>query len=313
MGSQFIHVESYGRELAKGKKSANTVGSIVGEAERDEGQCYHVKDPKKPDLLYGVSFREAGEEAIKWADSMKDARGHKLRKDALCMVAGVISAPEDLNDWDKYKKDAIKWLHKKYGKSLKSVIEHTDENHKHIHFAVVAEPKKRFETIHQGYHAQRIADPKRGNRNRSKEDKVIGRRFGIRAYQEAMRDYQDDFYKSVSRKYGLTRIGPARRRLTRAEWKLEQAQAVRIAENLEQLQRERVQIIDVAGKVKARSKVVEEAHKEDVVVIYNFIKQQFEGLTDKQRDECWNTFVAKTNEFRSVNIQEKTQKKGISR
>lgn len=313
MGSQFIHIESYGRTAGKGKSTGKTIRAIVGEAEREEGQCFHVENPTPPVILYGVSFKEAEKEAEKWAENQKDPRGHKLRKDALCMVAGVVSAPEDLKNWDKYKKDVVHWLNKKYGKALRSVIEHTDESHKHIHFAVVPEGKNRFETIHDGYLAQRIANPKRGDRKRSKEDKVISRRLGIKAYKEAMRAYQDDFYKSVSKKYGLTRIGPACRRLSRAEWKAEQAQAMRIAETLQELGQERSQTKELFEKANAKAKVIEEAGKKENVVLFEFLQKQFTGLSYEQKEECWQSFIAKTNEVRSVNNQEKNQKKGISR
>lgn len=36
---------------------------------------------------------------------------------------------------------------------------------------------------------------------------------------------QDEFSKKVAMGHGLTRIGPGRRRLTRAQWKAEKAQA----------------------------------------------------------------------------------------
>ena len=40
-----------------------------------------------------------------------------------------------------------------------------------------------------------------------------------------MRATQDDFANRVGQRFGLARIGPGRRRLTRAQWQAEQAQA----------------------------------------------------------------------------------------
>lgn len=292
MGSQFIHVESYGREAGKGKQAGHTIDSIVGEAERDDGQCYHVENPIKPVILYGTSFRDAGEEAKKWAEDAKDARGHKLRKDALCIVAGVISAPDDLEDWEKYKKRSLSWLQEKYGKNLKSVIEHTDENHKHIHFAVVPEKGCSFETIHQGYKAQKEADPNRGNRKRSAEEKIAGRRKGVIAYQSAMRGYQDDFYEKVSRIHGLTRIGPARRRLTRSAWRQEQIQAHSIANSLVDIEElalvaDKLKNINLEfhQKLEKREKNVKEAEKLNPTG--EFLRENFQGLTHEQQRQCW--------------------------
>lgn len=300
MGSQFIHADSYGREPGKGKRSGNTIASIVGEAERDEGQCYHVEDPQKPIVLYGKSFREAGEEAKKWAEGMTDARGHKLRKDALCMVAGVISAPDDLKNWDKYKKDSVTWLKKKYGKNLKCVLEHTDENRKHLHFAVVAEKGELFETIHQGYAAQKRADPKRGDRKRTVDEKADGRRKGIRAYQTAMRDYQDEFYEAVSKKHGLTRIGPARRRLSRSEWKQEQAEAQRIAATLARNEKAEETLRSRFDEVVKREKAVEEVEKLNSETMGSFLQSQFRELNQDQINHCWAVLKTKADEFRAT-------------
>lgn len=316
MGSQFIHADSYGREAGKGKRSGNTVDSIVGEAEREAGQCYHIEEPEPPVILYGKSFKEAGEEAKKWAESMTDTRGHKYRKDGLCLVAGVISAPEDLKNWDKYKKDSIKWLKKKYGDCLKSVIEHTDESHQHIHFAVVPKGSQMFETIHQGYAAQRGADPKRGDRKRLAEEKALGRRQGIHAYQTAMREYQDEFYEAVSKRHGLTRIGPARRRLSRGEWKQEQAQAVRIADTLQKIDTQKTEMNQFAIGLKARDDAVKEAEKLNSKTMGEFLGKQFHDLSQEQINECWAVLQSKATEFRTTQTRSTThseeQKKGRS-
>lgn len=309
MGSQFIHADSYGRQAGKGKRSGNTIASIVGEAERDEGQCYHIEEPQKPVVLFGSSFREAGIEAEKWAEPMKDARGHKLRKDALCMVAGVVSAPDDLKDWDKYKKDAVKWLVKKYGKCLKSVVEHTDESHRHFHFAVVAKKGERFETIHQGYAAQREADPLRGDRKRTTEEKSSGRRQGIHAYQTAMRDYQDEFYEAVSKKHGLTRIGPGRRRLSRGEWKQEQEEARKIAATIARNERAEEALRERFTEVVGREKAVQEAEKLNSKTTGDFLRKQFTALNQEQINQCWAVLQAKANEFRTTPKQTVTERK----
>lgn len=47
----------------------------------------------------------------------------------------------------------------------------------------------------------------------------------MHAYKAAMREWQDSYHDAVAAPCGLTRLGPTRRRLTREEWKAEQAQA----------------------------------------------------------------------------------------
>jgi hypothetical protein len=56
---------------------------------------------------------------------------------------------------------------------------------------------------------------------------------GDHAYRGAMRDLQDGFWRSVGIPCALARIGPARRRLTRAEWHAEKAGVAAAAEALQ--------------------------------------------------------------------------------
>ena len=220
-----MHVEGYARTIGKGKEGGNNCAKVVAEAERQDGACPHVAKPEKPILLYGVSPSETLKLAEAWAEASTDARGHKLRKDALCMLAGVISVPEDLTeeDWKKFKGNALKWLKNEYGKRLRTVVEHTDEEHRHIHFMAVPLAKERFEVLHDGVKAQNAANQKRGSRKATKEEKQVGYKEGRAAYAEAMRKFQDRFFTAVGKKAGLARIGPSRRRLTRAEWLAEKA------------------------------------------------------------------------------------------
>lgn len=150
-----------------------------------------------------------------WASSMTDAKGRKLRKDALCLVAGVVSMPDDTTPeaWETFRADAVGHLQQKYGDRLQTVIEHTDESHPHLHFYVVPRLGEHFETIHQGKLA--AAESKRAGGLKGAQNQ---------AYKSAMRQYQDEFFETVGIKNGLARIGPGRRRLTREEWKLEQLQ-----------------------------------------------------------------------------------------
>src|SRR5476651_644574 len=144
--------------------------------------------------------------------------GRKLRKDGLCLLAGVISAPDDMaaEVWESMKQEAIAWLNQ--DGRLVSVAEHADEAHRHVHFYKIPAPGARFETLHPGRAAALEAKADgalRGEQNR--------------AYKEAMRGFQDDFFEQVGARHGLTRLGPAKRRLTRSEWKNEQVAALSLA------------------------------------------------------------------------------------
>lgn len=222
MAYQFIHIEAYARVAGAGKAGGRNVGNVLAEADRKPGNCPHI-DPEKladpacvPVRAYGLKLDKVEQEANKWAEQAKDAQGRALRKDGHCLLAGVVSMPNDTSpeDWRKFRYDAIDWLKKEFGDRLRSVIEHRDESHPHLHFYCIQEHGKGFASLHPGQQAARQAKAqglKKGEQNE--------------AYKNAMRDWQDKFSRDVGQHHGLTRLGPGQRRLTRAEWKQEQKQA----------------------------------------------------------------------------------------
>lgn len=217
---QFVHVEAYSRTAPKSAagtgKAGRSVKWVIDEARRDPGSIPHVENPAPPTYVYGQPLEQLEDVCEAWAATMTDAKGRKLRKDALCLAAGVVSAPHDIEPaaWEAFKGDALEWLKSKYGERLQTVVEHTDESHPHLHFYAVPLPGERFEVVHQGKAA-------------AAEAKANGALKGVQnqQYKAAMRQYQDEFFDQVGIKHGMTRIGPGKRRLTREEWKLEQIQA----------------------------------------------------------------------------------------
>jgi len=215
MGYQFLHVEAYSRQAGKGKAGGRNVREIIAEAGRETGNTSHITNPQTPNLLYGKKLHEVEQESFAWAEQAKDAQGRKLRKDGHCLLAGVISLPSDMaQDWNSFKKSSIAFLKSKYGENLRCVVEHLDESHPHIHFYAVPSAGNSFDSIHQGQKAAK---------NAKLEGKVKGEQNS--AYIASMRDLQDEFSLKVAQNFGLTRIGPGRRRLTRSQWKAEQQQA----------------------------------------------------------------------------------------
>lgn len=201
---QFGHVESYAIKPSKG----HGIEGIWKEAERVDGYCGHVENPQPPVQVYGCSPREAANRAANWAGQAKDAKGRKLRCDAPCLLAGVLSYPRAGDDWDSFKEASVRWLKGKYGDNLVSVIEHQDEAHPHLHFYAVPAPGQTFDDIHQGRAAAATA-------------KRAGERVCIQraAHGKAMKVWQDELYQGVSRELGLMRLGPKRLRIpNRREW-----------------------------------------------------------------------------------------------
>lgn len=221
MSYQFIHIEDYSRTIAKKKKNdgkekynketkGRSVRDIIAEAKREEGNCPHVENPTEPILLYGKILDEVERLVYEYHDKtkLKDKNGKekKLRSDANILLAGVVSLNKDNADiWDDYKNDAIAYLSNKYGKKLVSVIEHTDEANPHFHFYVIQDPGKRFDLIHDGKKA--LFE----NKDKIKHEQNI-------AYLNAMRDFQEDFFKVVSSNYGLSKDGPKRARMSRSDY-----------------------------------------------------------------------------------------------
>lgn len=204
---QFIHINSYSLTTPKkAKEGGHSVRSIVGEANREPGNHPHVKNPQPPVLLHGKPLELLESTCEAWASSMTDASGRKLRKDALCLVAGVVSAPAEIGEgWQAFRDESVAWLRRKYGDQLQTVVEHTDEDQPHLHFYVTPAPGQRFDTIHEGRAA---ADSIKGKGTKASREI---------AYNAAMTRFQDDFSEAVALRHGMNRLGPGAPRVTRAE------------------------------------------------------------------------------------------------
>ncbi|MDX7764569.1 plasmid recombination protein [Aeromonas caviae] len=215
---QFGHVEAYARKPQKGGWN---VHDIASEAERVPAHCKHVLMAKEPIRVFGCSPKEAVVLAEAWGAQAKDGLGRKLRSDAPVLLAGILSYPKDGQEWSAFKAQALIWLRKTYGSALKSVVVHQDESHPHLHFYAVPEFGQDFNTLHPGRAAAAKA-------KRNGDQKALQQR----AHNEAMRAWQDRLYLELGRDFGLARIGPKRQRLTRREWKAQQAaqQAILVAE-----------------------------------------------------------------------------------
>lgn len=252
---QFIHVESYARSAPKTAKTTNSgkagknINYVIAEANREAGAHPHIADPDAPTLLYGQPLTNIEPMAEEWASSVTDAAGRKIRKDGLCLLAGVISAPSDIKNWDKFKNESVAYLQNKYGDCLKTVIEHTDESHPHLHFYVIPELGEKFETVHEGRAASAKVKAEGGLKGEQNQ-----------AYKAGMREFQDEFYSAVGMQNGMTRLGPARRRLTREEWKLEQVQAKNTAKTIQKID-ERL----ASTKIKAQKIAAQTLKKVDLI------------------------------------------------
>ena len=247
MAYQFHRIEAVsnaGRDIyrkingEKKKVGHVSVQSILGEAGRLEGYISHIENPLPPIILYGD--RERGIESVRqkineWMHDSKDARGHMIRKDANCLLSGVISWPpigdeenrsEYLIKLNKFESDMLEYLKVEYGENLVLIIKHEDEpfkglntgkTHHHWHYFCVKKPGEKFD-LHPGFFARSKKDISRKDRkNVTHEEFMKAFNEGKDAYREAMVLFQDRTYEKLFRKHGLNRKGPCRLRRSRSE------------------------------------------------------------------------------------------------
>jgi hypothetical protein len=235
VGFQFVHLESWSRKADdKGRSTA----FIFDEASRRPGACVHVADPKPATVVYGVDIDEVRKmHDTAAAIAMTPGARGKLRRIAstqktlLTIVAShpyavdeVRADPRKLAEVRDWERRTVAWLKVQYGSGLKAVVRHTDEKHWHLHAYVLPthDPEMRAGAYHPGVTAKKstkAAGPRDGE-----DGKALNKRADA-AYRSAMRDWQDSYHQAVAAPCGLTRLGPARRRLSREEWRAEQAQA----------------------------------------------------------------------------------------
>lgn len=218
---QFIHLEAYSLKAnAQGGKNAKfnkevkarTVREVLGEALRKEGFCNHVQEPEAPGVLYGdLNAIEAlcVDYHKNHKNTDKNGKEKALRSDANVLIAGVVSLEgieENYKDWDQYKINVVEFLKEKYGENLAAVVEHTDEENPHLHFYILPKVGQKLDELHDGKKAVLELKKKEPKALKGKQNKI---------YIEAMKAFQDEFYEKVSKNFGLTKIGPARSRVSR--------------------------------------------------------------------------------------------------
>lgn len=227
MAYQFIHVECYARRASTKQPNAKkgkagkvraiklTAAEVAAEADRQPDATPHIAKPLEPVIVFGSKVADVVAEAERRAQDSTDSQGRKVRADTSILLAGVASHhftpgeveadPAKRREYEQWRKLTIEHLQKKYGGALKSVVEHRDESHMHVHFYAIPEAGQGFNAkdLHDGFVAGKPAKD-------AKEQK--------RLYTEAMRQLQDDYFREVGAKCGQARTGPRRERLTRADW-----------------------------------------------------------------------------------------------
>lgn len=238
-GYQFIRLEKYARvaqatlrcKNGKARAGKPSLGAVLAEAARDPAHCPHIQDPKPPIVVFGVHPVEVFRLIQDGATRVKDPIGRKVKRNTALLLAGVVSYPKKrvdaindrkaLEDYVQWGQLVLKFLKSEFGNRLCSVVNHVDEEYFHFHFYVIpnfnaGEPN--LVHAHPGMYAAARAVPpgyKGHDAGKLKND----------AFKKAMREFQDQFYTSVSMQMGHARRGPGKRRITRAQWRAEQQQS----------------------------------------------------------------------------------------
>lgn len=298
-GYQFGHIEGYARKGgfdAKTKQRVMSGWEIIEEAERHENATPHIEEPQPPILHFGVKPSLTMKEAAEWAEQAKDSIGRKLRIDGLCLAAGVISFPADAEGWPEYRDEAIEWLKMKYGDNLKSVVEHTDEAYPHIHFYVVPKIGDRFDSVHDGYRA--------ANEAKAQELKK-GAQNG--AYKLAMKSWQDELHAACGVKFGLSRIGPRKQRLTRVQWKERKAVGSQVAALLQKATEQKATEQKAEAELQAVA-VLQNAEQQAAALLQDSQNQSMDVLEDaKLNAELKALEVRKAAELQAVDVVRKAE------
>lgn len=269
MSFQFAHIESYSRSGGRGGK--HTVADIIAEARRDARSSLHVESPRPPIYVYGYDLDELEQRHDALVETAREmlANGKQraLRKDTGSLFTCVLSHPATPDECrsdsetkaavEAWAKDSVLWLRRDLearGGTLESVIMHTDESHVHLHVYAL-HPSGHADRLHPGKAAKKEAVAAAVDAG---HDRKTANAMGDRAYVEAMRGWQDSYSERVGLPHGLTRLGPGRRRLSRSEWKAEQA----AARSVKQARRLAEAATDAANAADGiRDRILEDAHE----------------------------------------------------
>jgi hypothetical protein len=224
---QFIHIETYCDKPRKNSLRPSAE-AVARECQRLEHSFPHINTALPPELIYGIQPLDALNKVRNDLKSCKDPLGRKIRSDAQIIAFGVASikiesTPEawKSEEVQKWVRDTVSFLEKRFGSSFVSATAHKDEKWCHIHMGFL--PKKNndgsldLNSFHPGLAAQKFVTTK------TKKAKDF-------AYKEAMRVFQDEYFEAVGIRNSLLRHGPRRRRLSRKEWFAQKRYAVLISE-----------------------------------------------------------------------------------
>lgn len=269
MAYQFARIELYSRS----GKAGRTTDYIFDEVTRVPSASVHVPSPRPPEVVYGLdpdAVRALHDERASVAKASRTDKNGKttlkaIRKDQNTLAGLIFSHPATMDEYHEnadvrrdvgeWEQRSIAWLRAQHGDRLVSVIRHTDESHPHLHaYLLPDDTEMRAGLLHPGYPAKNAvlaAGPLPGE-----DRKAMGKRAD-RAYVAGMRTWLDDYHAKVAIPAGLTRLGAGKRRLTRAQWHAEKAQASALKRAVERAAVVEARGIAYIDRTKRKASVIE--------------------------------------------------------
>jgi hypothetical protein len=256
---QFFHEQTYAQVRAQGAPTTRSgkpsrgrrgpgkisVRDVIHEAVRLPGNAPHVAAPAPANVLYGLDANAlpawydalvglAADQRVPAKTKFGNEIMRRQRSDTPIVLGAIASYPGSANEDDpeyvRWRELTVTFFVEHYGDALVTVLEHTDEAHGHLH-AIAANAGGSVKSLHAGHAAAAKCTT-------SKQQSA--------AYRQAERALQDKFQAQVAVHCNLERVGPRRRRLTRAQWRVEQearaairAEFDAVAEERRKLDRER--------------------------------------------------------------------------
>ncbi|CAN7538513.1 plasmid recombination protein [Ensifer adhaerens] len=255
MAYQFARIEVF----ARSDKAGRTTDFIFNEVSRVPSASVHVQSPKPPEVVYGLdvgALRTLHDERAAAAKTPRTDKSGKvsskaIRRDQNTLATVIFSHPATMEEYrtsadvrrdvGAWERASIAWLREQYGDQLVSVVKHTDESHPHLHaYLLPDDTEMRAGRLHPGY-VEKNAVVAAGML--PCEDKKALDKRANRAYVAGLRAWLDDYHQRVAVPAGLTRLGAGKRRLTRAQWHQEKAQAAALKQAVE-----RAAVVEAKGR-----------------------------------------------------------------
>ncbi len=238
-GPQFVRFQSFSR---KPNPAGQSVEQVLAEAARAPEFSLHVEAPKAPRIIFGaspVAVRQQHDEMLGSGSvevRLKDGRAARraVRKDRHTLLTCIASYPllseqvasvsEAKKNYEDWVQRTVDWLFQMYGDQLVSVVEHVDEAHPHLHAFILPLDDRACAAreLNPAWRAKTQAEAAARKGGQIAREAV---KQGNAAYRAKAREVQDDYHERVGVHCGLTRIGPARERLSRGQWQARKAEA----------------------------------------------------------------------------------------